>query len=294
MPGNARTNSGSDIAEALVRGDFGPVNRLFADAGSPPPYIQWSPDLRMVGSSLVSRFAYACRPMCREDGLLQSRDFSLRTFGAMRDWLMHVRRLPGETAFTYLHYGNGIAQHYGKDMTGATTQDFPSHVSDFFLAIYLAACAREETVLTVHQPPLQMFVSTWRRAVIPVRGTDGAVEELLVLNTPENALQPGLEILPVPVLIVDDASRVRYANKPARIAFDQGGYGPWDRTVFDYAGLDLMFDETPEDALRHGMPSMTRCLHLQHQRLSSFNATISPIQHFEQAFYVVLLTPVDG
>lgn len=294
MPIDSDTSAGPDVASALVRGDYAPVNRLFTDEGEPPPFIQWSPDLRMVGSSLVSRFAVACRPMCGEDGLLQARHLSLRTFGTMRDWLMHVRRLPGEAAFTYLHYGEGIARHHGKNMTGATTRDFPGYISDFFLAIYLAACAREEPVLTVHQPPRQVFVSTWRRAVIPVRGADGAVNELLVLNTPENALQPGLEILPVPVLIVDDESKVRYANKPARIAFDRGGYGPWDRTVFDYAGLDLVFDETPEDALRHGMPSVTRCHHLQHQRLSSFNATISPIKHFEQAFYVVLLMPADG
>jgi hypothetical protein len=124
---------------------------------------------------------------------------------------------------------------------------------------------------------------------VPVCDPSGEVVRMLVLSRPENELRAGLEILPVPVLIVNADHVVCYANKTAPESFDGGNYGPWTRMIFDYAGLDLEIRERPEDILAHGITQTSTCRHVKLQQIGSSRAMISATRYKDKAFYVVLV-----
>lgn len=286
-----RPNDSLEVSSSSFANDDA-VAQMFAEAGSPPPFVLWTPKTDMVENKLIRRFISHCRTLENSDGTLPADKTNLDQFGAMKEWLMLLTPIEDGQFFRYDHYGAGISRVYGKDMGGASTRDFPGHISAFFNSVYLAVTKRRERVLTIHQPPKQVFVSTWWRMIMPVTSSDGEIAHIIALNTPEHELRPGLEILPVPVLIMDADRVVRYANKEARQFFDNGSYGPWSRRLFEYSGLDLEITESPEEILDHGMAQTSLCRHVKHQRIGQFAATISAALHHDTAFYVILLQPL--
>lgn len=265
------------------------AGKLFAEADTPPPFVLWNPNPHTFERGVVQQFANICDRLSQGAEAIPHDALDLGDFGGIRDWLMVLTTTEDSSVFRYEHYGSGIARSYGKDMTGCTTDAFPGHISAFFTATYQAVRHRKERLMTVHQPPRSVFVSTWRRMIVPVVDGDGQVVQFLVLNVPENELRAGLEILPVPVLIVDKDHCVCYANKQARQEFDAGGFGPWGRTVFDYAALDLAIKETPAQILENGIVQTSQCRHIKHTQIGGYQATISAALHHDVAFYVVLL-----
>ncbi|MDK3072596.1 hypothetical protein QO034_05695 [Sedimentitalea sp. JM2-8] len=267
------------------------VRSEFTEVGAPAPLVLWSPDLDLMENGIFRRFADTCDRLSQGDIAIPAGALDLNAFGGMKDWMILLSRLPDGENFYYDHYGRGIARVYGQDMAGRSTQDFPGYIGNFFSVIYQAVIKQKRRVLTVHRPPNRVFVSTWRRLIVPVTSDDGEVVRILVLNTPENELRAGLEILPVPVLIVDTDHIVCYANKQACQAFDGGSHGPWNRSVFDYAALDLQIKESPAQILEHGIVQTSRCRHIKHTQIGCYEATISATLHHDIAFYVVLLQP---
>ncbi|MHA6261780.1 hypothetical protein ACXYMO_01145 [Arenibacterium sp. CAU 1754] len=265
------------------------VRRLFTDHGAPAPIILWNPDTRMDGNSLLNQFSRLCDQISDSAGCIQSERLSMRTFGTMADWLMRLKPEGAPSLYRYVHFGSGIATVFGRDMTGACSNDFGGHTSAFFATVYQAAARRQQRVMTVHQTPHQIFVSSWRRLIMPVVDASGAHDGFLVFKIPENELRSGLEIVPAPILIADADMIVRYANKGAREAFDGGAYGPWNRSLFDYAALDLEPDDSPTDILRRGIVHTCITRYVHHQQIGRYQAKISAMMHHGTAFYVILL-----
>ncbi|MDU9003315.1 hypothetical protein [Sedimentitalea todarodis] len=265
----------------------------FAAAGAPPPFVMWRPHAEMVECRSTTAFHMACDRLTGGQDAISEDQLDLSCFGAMKDWLAIVELAEDGHAYRYAHFGQGITRFYGRDMTKRTTADFPAHISKFYTEIFGEVRRRKERVLTVHQPPDRVFITTWRRLLVPVVDTAGNVTQILTSNNPENELRAGLEILPASVLIVDADHVVRYANKIARQSFDAGNYGPWSRTMFDYAALDLQIRERPEDILAHGITQTCTCRHIKHQRIGQYHATVSAARYKGTAFYIVLLQPQD-
>jgi PAS domain-containing protein len=290
----AQTRSSPNLIQDLQQGGMSAAAALFADAGAPAPLLIWSPHVHLTEHRLIDRFADICDSLAPAGGPIPIGKVDLNRFGAMQEWLMQLMRAPsGE--LVYRHYGSGIARAYGQDMTGASTHDFPGHIGTFFTALYEAAAHRCERVLSVHQPPAQVFVSTWRRLIVPL--VDDNAERVcgfLALNYPENELRAGLEVVPIPVLIMDRTHVVRFANKVARETFDSGSFGPWNRSVFDYAGLDLEIEDSPDAVLRSGFSRSRATRHFTHQAVGRYDAVISATTHHGTAFYVVLLNSGSG
>ncbi|MBJ6370524.1 hypothetical protein JF290_03195 [Sedimentitalea sp. CAU 1593] len=261
----------------------------FLKVDAPPPFLLWSPDPRNSFRSVVQQFSDTCDRLSSGAATIPLKALDLGVFGATKDWLMLLSTTDDPRVFHYDHYGLGIARIYGKDMTGMTTDAFPGHISAFFSATYVAVGQRRERLLTVHQPPRSVFVSTWQRLIVPVVDETETTVQFLVLNVPENELRAGLEILPVPVLIVDKDHRVCYANKQARQEFDGGGVGPWGRSLFEYAALDLTIRESPGEIMDTGMVQTSLCRHIKHTQIGAYEATISAALHHNVAFYVVML-----
>lgn len=274
---------------AISDSDLRRIRDQFAATGAPAPYIQWAPDPRTAEHTIVHNFSDVCDSISGNTSSIPVEMLDLSMFGNMKDWLLLLTPTSEGAEFRYDHYGQGIARVYGRDMTGRTTADFPGHISDFYCLVYRAVMARKQRVMTVHQPPNLVFVSQWRRLVVPITDIDGNVVQILTLNLPENELRAGLEILPDPVLIVSADRIVCHANKQARQAFDDGAFGPWNRTIFDYAALDLEIRESPAEILEKGIVQTSLCRHIRHTQMGAYEATISAALHHEVAFYVILL-----
>ena len=265
------------------------VQSLFVEADAPPPFFEWNPNPANVENTLLRQFSEVCDKLSHGNPAIPDTSLDLGAFGGMTDWIMLLSVSETEMTYRYDHYGRGISRVYGRDMTGHTTDEFPGHIGQFFSVIYAAVQARNERIMTVHQPPNRVFVSTWRRLIVPVVNSDGGVVRFLALNLPENELRAGLEVLPVPVLILDSNNIVCYANKQARQQFDGGAFGPWSRNLFDYAALDLEIRESPKEILDNGMVQTSQCRHIKHTQIGEYEATISAALHHDVAFYVVLL-----
>lgn len=290
LPSAANAPALSSLALEIANGKIDQVRALFAQAGAPAPTIVWSPDPSLHSDRRMRRFVERCDKLGLPGGPVPDCLAIPEMFGPLSEWMM-ILRYDDQGDLIYDHYGSGITHAYGTDMTSASPRDFPGHIAPFFTAVYAAAGARGERVLTRHQPPKQVFVTSWHRLIVPLEHLDGKISGFIVLNLPENSLRAGLEILPVAVLIVDDGKIVRHANRCAREAFDQARFGPWTRSLFDYAHIDLRLLVPPGDLLVRGRLLQESCRHVCHDQITPYSALVNATLHHGTAFYVITLQP---
>ncbi len=288
-PPNPHESVGSSEQFPLYDSDG--IARAFAESGAPPPLVTWQPSAKIAECQSTTAFHAACDQLTGGQSAISEENLDLWHFGAMKDWLALVKLAGKDGTYRYTHFGDGITRFYGSEMGIKTTADLLPPIRKFNAAIFEHIRQYKQRVLTVHQPPDQVFVTTWRRLMVPVVDAAGNVTQILTSNYPDNELRAGLEILPISVLIVDADDVVRYANKVARQTFDAGNSGPWSRTMFSYAGIDLQIRESPEEILAHGMTQTTNCRHIMHKRMGLYQATVSAALHQGTAFYIVVLLP---
>lgn len=269
------------------------IEQAFDAAGSPPPIVSWESETHRAKYKTFQQFEDICNTLSGGEAAIPEDALDLSRFGSMQDWLVLSKPVKDGDKFQYAYFGKGLTQVLGQDLSKKCTDEYPDHVDRFISAINRDVMTRKRRVTTAHHTAGQLFVSLWWRSIVPVCNQHGETVGLLAHNYPENELRAGLEIIPVPVLILDDDHRVCYSNKAARQKFDQGRYGPWDRALFDYAGLDLHIRDNPEDILASGLTQTTSCRHIMYQRLGKYQATVSATLYRERAFFVVLLQQLD-
>ena len=290
--GERLTSEIDDLAREIASGTMPVVASLFAAARAPAPIIDWSPDVRSMRHRRMRRFSDRCDLLGQKGGPLPDHAVTPDAFGPLSEWMM-ILRYDRAGRLVYDHYGAGIARVYGTDMTGRSPEDFPAHIAPFFSAMYEAARRQRRRVFTSHQPPKQVFVTTWQRLAVPMEDAAGRVTGFAVLNLPEHALRAGLEVVPLAILVVDDNDIVRYANRVGRERFDNAKFGPWTRSMFEYAGLDLQIATPPGEVLVRGLILHQSCRQVSHSRITPFSAIINATLHHGTAFYVVTLQSRD-
>lgn len=280
------------IAEALVLSRNDALQRLFRSAGAREPMVVWSPGKPDLLPASLARFAVICRTLCAHDDLPRKARFDLEAFGALRDWMMLVA--PEGGGYRYLHYGSGIADQYGRDMTGCTTADIGGHIQTFFEAVYRAAERRREWVLTEHEPPRSVFVCAWRRLIVPVIDDNGrSVAFFAAINLPENELRAGLDFVGDPVFVLDGERVVHYANVAARRAFALRGTMAPGPTLGQLTGLDLgrlpPLEEIFTDTRIADRVELTLHAGVAERR----RITVSAAEHRDRLFYVVVINRLE-
>lgn len=280
------------IAAGLMPAQSDALRQLFKDNGAREPTIIWSPEPQELLQPGLSRFASVCDKLSDRNGRITETTFDLERFGGLADWLMLVA--PDVDGYRYLYYGAGIADHYGRDMTGQTTAEFGGHIQTFFEAVYRAAAARFERVLTEHEPPLSVFVRCWRRLVVPVLTEDGRETAFFaVINLPENELRAGLDLISEPVFVLDADQVVYYANTAARSSFALAASRAPGPTMLQLTGIDLgplpplsdIFTDTRladrvELSLVAGITERRRIM-------------VSAAEHRGRLYYVVMIQPLE-
>lgn len=249
-----RRTSVTRLADDLAGGRLDAAAALFHRNGFPAPMIVWSPTAWDLAHPTLRAFAKACGV-----GPIALEAFETTDLGWVADRLMVLE--PDGDDFVYRRYGREIATTYGRDMTGRRTRDFGGHISDFFHALYTAIVRRREPALSVHSPPRAVFVSEWRRLILPVMDGEGRVVRILGVNVPDNPLRAGLEAVPLPTFAVEEDETVLFANSAARAVFGDADFAARQVTMLDYAGFALRLppggesvEGLPAASLRDGQP----------------------------------------
>lgn len=276
------------ITESLMPGHRDALRRIFNSHGARSPMIIWSPQNEEMQSAQMRRFAAICEEFADAEGRIKASAFDPQAFNSLANWIMVVA-IEGDE-YRYLHYGRGIADFYGRDMTGETTEGFTSHIAGFFKALYRAAAERHEWVLSEHEPPARVFVRSWRRLIVPLSSDDGEeVTQFAVINLPENELRAGLELMVDPVFVLDAEQTVQYANRSARRMFGIDASNMVDSALKDLTTIDLDLPRSPGEMLAHEFTEDSVQLYLRDDVAERLVTTVSAAEHRGTAFYIVVM-----
>ena len=176
----------SDLSTALVRGDFGPCERLFSDKSAEKPLIRWAPDPMDLKDERLRTLLEIWIDERDRIGRLPHPDWvePERLLFAI-GYLMVLSVVDGGRDFRYRLYGTEISRRFMRDLTGHLVSEVPFRMSRlFFLAVYKAACIRKIPIFTEHAPPSSVNATSWSRMILPL-STDGeTVDRFLVGNIP--------------------------------------------------------------------------------------------------------------
>jgi PAS domain-containing protein len=273
------------LAATLAQGRSDAAGALFAAHGAPAPMIVWRPTLVDAGHPILRSFLRGCGD---SGGPLPVTWLDSEEFAALADWTMIVAPVAGSgDDYVYRHYGAKIAEVYQADLTGQHTSSIGGHVALFFTALYNATSRRREPVLSVHEPPRQVFVRAWRRLIQPLTDGDGTIVCHAVANVPDNDLRAGLEVLPHAVMVVAAGGDVCYANRAACLLFGQPRSPLAGMGLGTFTGLDVRLPESPDRLILEGHPAEERMLLARGGILVPVRLTIGATFYRDLPLYVI-------
>lgn len=280
------------IAAAIHPAKPDRVRAFFQGHGIKAPILVWSPDPDELRNPLIVRFAEICRAMPHSPYGILASDFNRNAVEHLADWLILLDVEDDGKTFRYRYYGAGIEDIRGSSMLGLTSDEFGDPISQYFTAVYRAACVHKQPLLTGHELSRNLLARTWERLVVPLFESNGKVIKFANLAVPDTDLRPGLEVIPDPVLIADKDQIVRYANRAAREMFGRQIYLGAGLTLFDFAGIDIDLPIPPAELAASGKVQDVVNIVLCDTMIERFLLTVSGIERHDGAFYVITLRPM--
>lgn len=268
------------------------IDSTFRRAGARPPLIKWSPRPEDITNPLVRSFGAKCLMRTVDGVRVPKSALTLDALGAMAGWCMLLDVEGEDGPFRYAHYGSQIADSFGVDMTGRTTQGFEGHISEFFTTLYREVLARRQWVLSEHEPPSHVFVRSWQRLIVPLVDDDHNVVQLAVANVAENELRAGLDLILDPVFVLDENETIRYANPAAQRFFRFAMLDIDASTMRDLTGISLDLNVSAEHLLTCGEAIDRIVLADQGSLMERLSMTVSAAQHRGNSYYVVIMRPI--
>ncbi|MDJ1008028.1 MAG: hypothetical protein QNJ13_09415 [Paracoccaceae bacterium] len=276
------------LAAAIAADESALLRAYFVSHGAAPPRLTWSPPRSALTTPILRSFADVVDGFADASGFLAADRLRLEDFDGLERWIMVLTK-EGDH-FCYEHYGAEITSHYGVDMTGRSTADFGRHryIGVFFAAVYTAAIARRERVLSVHEPPLQVFVRVWRRLIVPMVNAADDITGFVVANVADNELRAGLEMIVDPVIVSERDGTVRYCNDAAQTFFGiPSGHG---EPLVALTGFDISGLPAPEILLtRREIVESLELVERPGGVMERLTIAVSAAEHRGRAYYVILV-----
>ncbi len=279
----------SALQSALVDMDFAQVSDLFFENATGAPSVLWGPSVYDLKHPVIKNFAACIMGDSKRASCIKLSDFKKLQLQAFQPWLMLLEPVKNCTDFKYLKYGSEIAVMFGRDMTDHFTSEIGGHVSDFFIALYAAAITRKECVMSIHDPPADVFATSWRRLIVPLLDETGDVALIAALNIPDNELRAGMEVLPDPAMIVQTDGQLMFSNSPARRIF--GELDTPGVQLSDYCNIDIELPQNAEDYATSKTFTISHIVGTKNQLLVYFEMRISATYFKGRPYFVVLLKP---
>ncbi|NRA98663.1 MAG: hypothetical protein HRU32_02410 [Rhodobacteraceae bacterium] len=237
---------------------------------------------------VLQRFYALCQSLMSRSGRIEAQHVISQDFGAVADWLLLLGPGSAPGTFVYSHYGQSIADHYGRDMTGQTTADFGGHIGVFFGALYQAAAERGEWVLSEHEPPKSVFVRRWHRLIVPLY-TGDKVTHFAVANVPENELKTGLDLMVDPVFLCSADQQIHYANKAALEFFSEVPRAVNAGHLARITGISLAHLPGPDEMVARQVSQDSIELVSRGAIVERLEMTVSAATHRGESFYIVVM-----
>lgn len=284
-------NDVARLRESLVASGHDPVRTLFEASGVEAPTIVWRPAAASIHNAVLSRFHRCAQAHADGRGRVREALLASEEFAALREHAMVLEPVAGGRDFRYVHYGEAIASAYERDLTGACTSDIAGTVGVFFIALYQAVLQRDEPVMSIHEPPRQVFVRKWHRLIVPLHDASGDVRRIAAVNVADNDLRAGLDALPDPVMLVDATSEVVFANRAACRMFGPGGTRRPRGRLEDVLGTDVDLAASPESLVRQGVLHERRTALVRDAILTPVRVTVGATFYRQTPFYVITVQP---
>mgnify|MGYP006274875193 CR=1 FL=1 len=281
-------------ADVFAQGRVDGTRDLFADADLPAPSIVWRPHFADLHHPVLKGFH---RGLGAANGTLPTAEWvDGEDFAALDEWCVVLEPVEDGRDYRYLHYGRKLCENAGNDLTGGRVSDIAARapqISVFLLAVYHSVLRRREPVKTLHAAPQAAFSRQWRRFIVPLArpGTDRHV--LIGAAAADNELRAGLEFLPDPVLVVDCAAQVQYANRAARREFEADTAFCPSQSFAEFTGLDIALPARPEDVIAAKRQTTIRARRVSRSVIRPFEVTVGASYFRDRAFFVILARPRD-
>lgn len=176
------------LEDALV--DDSPIEVVSAIRGSgmQMPRFAWSPARIDLPDQVLRELLDLWWQWPAAGDLPRASASDAAMFGEVTDYLMILDVLEDGWDYRYRRYGRGIAQAAKFDMMGKRTSEITtaSYIPIFFIAGYRAVISRREALYTSHHPPSCVAADEWRRLILPVVDSSGAVVRMVAGNVPGN------------------------------------------------------------------------------------------------------------
>jgi hypothetical protein len=174
------------LADLLLVNDKQLIDRLFRANDLSPPYVEWRPNLTMLGEEELRSLGRIWSDRRQTDAPPFMRNIDIDAVKAECDYAMALDVLGDGEDFYYQLYGERIAQVTGFDMKGKLLSSVPtkSALATFFLASYKAVVMSKSPLLTIHEPP--SYAIRWTRLILPLTDDHGTVKRLLAGNIPHD------------------------------------------------------------------------------------------------------------
>ena len=128
---------------------------------------------------------YWCRERDLRGGLPLNADFDPTQVIPALGYIMLLEPNQDATDFLYRLYGSRVVTHHGRDMTGRWLSSFDPPGPAVFTAQYRLVVREGVAVYAEHDAIKEVSVITrWCRLALPMAGSDGRVERLVVCNVP--------------------------------------------------------------------------------------------------------------
>lgn len=210
----------AQLARDIARGRYSGVHELFLAVGATPPLLVWNPTAANLGSRrLVALLSHWNGLRDRTDKPPSAKRWSLAELGPLAAYTMLLAVEDDGRDFRYLHYGNGIARHYGEDLSGRLLSSIDGHVAVFAAGVYSAVALRQEPLFTEHEAPRHVFVHCWHRVVLPLRDEDGRISHIAVGSIPEDPIRAIIDTVVDGMLAIDEDGRIRILNPAVQSQF---------------------------------------------------------------------------
>jgi hypothetical protein len=100
---------------------------------------------------------------------------------ALWDWLGHLILVePADGGgFRYRVYGTGLAEYFGRDLTGKTTAVLRPEVRDLVCREYAEAWRTMRPLLVTHRRSVNDRTMAFEKLILPYAGADGTIARLL-------------------------------------------------------------------------------------------------------------------
>lgn len=178
-------------ARAIAAEDYEGINSLFQAQGLREPCFLWDPRPEQVEPDPLARLLSYWNDLRGDRVFPEPREIDPFDFTFALGYIMLLDVTDDGADFRYRLYGTKIAQAYQKDMQDLRTSVFEGVIREFFIAVYRAVLIRRVPIFTQHEPPPNVFVTRWRRLILPYGRGEDRIERFMVGNMPRNPAESG-------------------------------------------------------------------------------------------------------